>query len=89
MTLIGECHGWHMETELLSYWQEYRHLSPRIPSQNRFKWRRRNLMQAINLIRQVILRSLDLTLDTHCPLAYAHQPKKPSLGNNALINFTA
>ena len=29
MALIGECRGWHMETELLSCWKEYRHLFPR------------------------------------------------------------
>jgi len=66
MILIGECRGWHMETELLSCWKEYRHLFPRIPSQSRFNRRRRNLMQAINLIRQVILRSLDLSQDNQC-----------------------
>jgi hypothetical protein len=66
MTLIGECRGWHMETELLICWREYRHLFPRIPSQSRFNRRRRNLMRAINLIRQVILRSLDLSLDSQC-----------------------
>jgi hypothetical protein len=66
MILIGECRGWHMETELLSCWKEYRHLFPHIPSQSRFNRRRRNLMQAINLIRLVILRSLDLSQDRQC-----------------------
>ncbi|HEX7976893.1 MAG TPA: transposase, partial [Anaerolineales bacterium] len=66
MTLIGECRGWHIETELLSCWQEYRQLFPHIPSQSRYNRRRRNLMQAINLIRQVILRSLDLSQDGQC-----------------------
>ncbi len=66
MALIGECRGWHMETELLSCWREYRHLFPRIPSQSRFNRRRRNLMQAVNLIRQVILGSLDLSQDNQC-----------------------
>jgi len=66
MALIGECRGWHMETELLSCWKEYRHLFPRIPSQSRFNRRRRNLMQAINLIRQVIVHSLDLSQDNQC-----------------------
>ncbi len=55
-----------METELLSCWREYRHLFPRIPSQSRYNRRRRNLMQAVNLIRQVILRSLDLSQDCQC-----------------------
>jgi hypothetical protein len=38
-----------METEMLSYWQEYRDLFPRLPSQSHFN-RRRNLMQAFKLI---------------------------------------
>ncbi len=66
MALIGECRGWHMETELLSCWKEYRALFHHIPSQSRFNRRRRNLMQAFNLIRQVILRSLDLSMDRQC-----------------------
>jgi hypothetical protein len=66
MALIGECRGWHMETELLSCWKEYRDMFLFIPSQSRFNRRRRNLMQAFTLIRQVILRSLDLSLDHQC-----------------------
>lgn len=66
MSLIGECRGWHMETELLSYWKEYQYLFPRIPTQSRFNRRRRNLMQAVNLIRTLILRSLDLSQDRQC-----------------------
>lgn len=63
MSLIGECRGWHMETDLLSCLREYRGLFPILPSQSRFNRRRRNLMQATNLIRQVLLRSLDLSQD--------------------------
>lgn len=66
MCLIGECRSWHMETELLSCWKEYQHLFPNIPSQSRFNRRRRNLMQAMNLIRIVLLRSLDLSQDRQC-----------------------
>lgn len=66
MTLIGECRGWHMETELLSCWQEYTYLFPHIPTQSRYNRRRRNLMKATNMIRQVILRSLDLSQDQQC-----------------------
>jgi hypothetical protein len=66
MTLIGECRGWHMETELLSYWQEYKYLFPHIPTQSRYNRRRRNLMKATNMIRQVILHSLDLSHDQQC-----------------------
>ena len=36
MALIGECRGWHMETELLSCWKEYRAMFHHIPSQSRF-----------------------------------------------------
>lgn len=66
MTLIGECREWHMETDLLSSMRGYKHLFPHIPSQSRYNRRRRNLMQAINLIRQVLLHSLDLSQDQQC-----------------------
>jgi hypothetical protein len=66
MALIGECRGWNLETEMLSQWQEYRHLFPNIPSQSRFNRRRRNLMYAFNLIRQVVLKSLDIAQDSQC-----------------------
>lgn len=66
MSLIGECRGWHMETELLSCWKESRHLFPHIPTQSRFNRRRRNLMSAVNLIRRVILSGLDLSRDSQC-----------------------
>ena len=36
MALVGECRGWELETEMLSYWQEHRDLFPVIPSQSRF-----------------------------------------------------
>ncbi len=57
-----------METDLLSNWRDYRHLFPHIPSQSRFNRRRRNLMGAINLIRRVLLRSLDLSGERECIL---------------------
>lgn len=63
MSLIGECRGWRMETELLSCWKEIQPLFSRIPSESRFNRRRRNLMRAIHLIWQVLLRSLDLSQD--------------------------
>jgi hypothetical protein len=66
MALVGECRGWDKETEMLSYWQEHRDMFPHIPSQSRFNRRRRNLMQAFNLIRQVILSGLDLAQDRQC-----------------------
>lgn len=63
MAIIGECRGWDMETEMLSHWQEHRDLFPNIPSQSRFNRRRRQLMKAFNLIRQVVLGYLDVALD--------------------------
>lgn len=66
MALVGECRGWDMETEMLTYWREHEELFPRLPSQSRFNRRRRNLMQAFNLIRQAVLSVLDLALDKQC-----------------------
>jgi len=66
MALIGECRGWDVETELLSYWQEHRDLFPKIPTQSRFNRRRRGLMQAFNMIRRVVLQSLDVAQDHQC-----------------------
>jgi len=66
MALIGECRGWDVETEMLSYWQEHRDLFPQIPSQSRFNRRRRNLMQAFNLVRLAILEMLELAQDGQC-----------------------
>jgi hypothetical protein len=66
MTLVGECRGWDVETELLSSMQEHADLFPCIPSQSRFNRRRRNLMFVINLIRRTILGWLDLAQDRQC-----------------------
>ena len=60
MAIVGECRGWDVETEMLSYWQEHRDMFPNIPSQSRFNRRRRNLMLAFNLIRRSVLQMLDL-----------------------------
>jgi hypothetical protein len=64
MAIVGECRGWDVETEMLSYWQEHRNLFPNIPSQSRFNRRRRNLMLAFNLIRRSVLQMLDLAQET-------------------------
>ena len=66
MTLVSECKGWDIETELLSNMRDYRHLFPVIPSQSRFNRRRRNLMLIFNLIRRIILSGLDLAQDQQC-----------------------
>jgi hypothetical protein len=63
MALVGECRDWDKETTMLSQWREHRDLFPHIPSQSRFNRRRRALMDAFNLIRQVVLSTLDLSAD--------------------------
>jgi hypothetical protein len=68
MALVGECRGWAMETEMLSYWQEHRDLFPVIPSQSRFNRRRRNLMQAFQMIQHAVLALLDLAADRQCAI---------------------
>lgn len=66
MILIAECRGWDVETEALAQWKDYPHLFPRIPSQSRYNRRRRYLGSAINLMRQLLLRDLDLAQDRQC-----------------------
>ena len=63
MALVGECREWDKETTMLSNWREHRDVFPHIPSQSRFNRRRRALMNAFNVIRQVVLRQLDLSAD--------------------------
>ena len=66
LAIVGECRGWNVETEMLSYWQEHRAMFPNIPSQSCFNRRRRNLMLAFNLIRRTVLQMLDLAQDMQC-----------------------
>jgi hypothetical protein len=68
MVLIGECRGWDLETDMLSYWREHTDLFPCIPSQSRFNRRRRNLIKVINLIRQLVLQMLDVSQDHMCAI---------------------
>ena len=66
MAIIGECRSVDMETELLSFWSAHRDLFPILPSQSRFNRRRRNLMPVINLLRQALVRVLDVAQETLC-----------------------
>jgi len=66
MALIGESRGWDLETELLGHFRDYRHLFPRQPSQSRFNRRRRQMMQAFQLIRHLVLQMLDVAQDRQC-----------------------
>lgn len=68
MALLAECRGLDKETEVLAWWRErpQRALFPHVPSRTRFNRRRRALARAINLVRQIVLRSLDLAEDNQC-----------------------
>lgn len=89
LALVGECRGWEVETELLSGWQAYRQLFPHLPSQSRFNRRRRHLMLAFNLIRQVVLELLDAAADRQTvidslpvPVMHFHLvPSSPASGD--------
>src|SRR5258708_9255168 len=61
--LGGECREWAKETTMLSQRSEHRDLFAHSPSQSRFKRRRRALLSAFKLIRQVVLSPLDLSAD--------------------------
>ena len=66
ISLIGECLGWDVETELLSHMQAHRDKFPIIPDQSRFNRRRRNLMGTINEMRRMMLARTELYWDEHC-----------------------
>src|SRR5215210_7251761 len=66
MAIVGECREWDKETNLLGEWRNYSDLFPRLPERSRFNRRRRNLMHAINHIRQIVLSVLDLAQDQQC-----------------------
>lgn len=68
LSLVGECKGWDVETELLSNMQAHRTLFPKLPTQSRFNRRRRNLMSLTNLVRRLVLAQLDLSQDRQCVL---------------------
>lgn len=63
MALVGECREWDEETRMLNQWKEHQDLFPNIPTQSRFNRRRRALMSAFNILRQTVLRMLDLSAD--------------------------
>jgi len=66
IALVSECRGWDTETELLDHWTPYLALFPHFPERSRFNRRRRNLAQAINMLRRMVLQALDLSRDSHC-----------------------
>jgi IS5 family transposase len=68
MALIGECRGWDLETDLLAHFRDYRSLFPVQPTQSRFNRRRRQLMHGFQLLRQLVLRVLDVAHDRQCAI---------------------
>jgi hypothetical protein len=54
IVIVSECRSWDRETHLMVEWKPYRSLFPRFPERSRLNRRRRNLMFAINHIRQII-----------------------------------
>ena len=66
MCLVGECMGWDVETELLLHFAHPHSPFPHLPHQSRFNRRRRRLSAVVNLIRQSLLKILDLAQDRQC-----------------------
>ncbi len=68
MVLVGESRGWDEETELVAAWRARRDLFPQVPERSRFNRRRRALAPAINALRRLTLRLLDLAADRQCAI---------------------
>ena len=66
MAIVGECCGWHQETELISRWKPHRHLFPQQPDRTRFHRRRQALALTINALRQALLHILEVAQDPEC-----------------------
>ncbi len=66
IALVSECCGWDQETDLIAWWQHHRDLFPHLPSRTRFNRRRRNLQDALALLRRAILAVLDVAQDAQC-----------------------
>ncbi len=88
MVLVGESRGWDEETDLVREWRARRDLCPVVPERSRFNRRRRALAPAINELRRVTLRLLDLAADRQCaidslpvPALKSHLvPSSPAVG---------
>jgi hypothetical protein len=68
MVLVGESRGWDEETDLVRAWRARRDLFPVVPERSRFNRRRRALAPAINALRRLTLRLLDLADDRQCAI---------------------
>jgi len=89
MVLVGESRGWDEETDLVREWRARRDLFPHVPERSRFNRRRRALAPAINELRRVTLRLLDLAADRQCAidslpvpaLQFHLVPSSPAVGH--------
>jgi hypothetical protein len=63
MALAGECREWNKETVLLANFQLFTDLFPIQPTRTRFNRRRRNLGSVINLLRQALLKLIEVAHD--------------------------
>src|SRR5688500_14500507 len=54
LVLVGECKGWHQDTDLLDGWAEHRALFPHLPSRSRLNRRRRLLAACLPLLHQFL-----------------------------------
>lgn len=89
MVLVGESRGWDEETDLVREWRARRDLFPVVPERSRFNRRRRALAPAINELRRVTLRLLDLAADRQCAidslpvpaLQFHLVPSSPAVGH--------
>jgi hypothetical protein len=66
MALVGECMGWDQGTMLTHHWQQHRDLFPCQPSRTRFQRRHEQLTPALNRLRQLVLRLLDVAQERQC-----------------------
>lgn len=65
IAIVSECRSWCGETQAMHEWKAYAPLVPRLPERSRFNRRRRNLAQAINHIRRIVLALLDVAYDAY------------------------
>ena len=63
MVLVGECCGWHEETELARQWARRTDLFPHQPSLSRFNRRRRDLAGGLQGLHQFVLQQLSWAND--------------------------
>jgi hypothetical protein len=77
MALVGECMGWDRGTALAHEWQKHRDLFPCQPSRTRFQRRWEQLTPALNALRRLVLRRLDVAQERQCVIDSLPLPVVP------------